>query len=391
MKVAVVMASVSRNAGGLFPAARRLTEELVAQPATELKVIGLRDEHTAEDAKLWAPTKLLLCEPRGPKILAYSPDYRSFLSDEPFDLVHQHGIWTMVGREVTRFSASSRTRYLVSMHGMVEPWALKNGRWKKRIAWLAYQKENLERATALLVNSEREAQCLRDLGIRTPVVVVPNGTDKVVRGDGQPAFRPSIPTERKVVLFLGRLHPKKGLHELVRGFAEARRRDAAVAQTWSLVIAGWDDGGHEQALRDLCQELGLMEPQLCITGPVFGATKNATLCEASAFVLPSFGEGMPVAALEAMSAGLPVLLSAECNLSEAFRSGAGICIEPSASGVASGVLELSRLSGSERTTMGQKGQALVAERYTWPRIGAQVRHVYEWCLGGGPPPPGLWG
>jgi glycosyltransferase involved in cell wall biosynthesis len=376
----MVMASVSRNSGGLFPVVRRLTQELAAGPSTEVTVIGLVDEHTAEDAPLWAPLRPELCQRQGPAVLGYSPDYRRRLSRDAIDIVHQHGIWTLLGREVTRFAVPHWTPYIVSLHGMVEPWAFRNGKWKKRLAWWAYQRANLERASALSVNSEREAEFLRELGIRSPIAVVPNGVDSIQANSASPAFGDPRPRGQKTLLFLGRLHPKKGLKQLLLGFSQATLREPQLAESWTLVISGWDEGGHERELRALREELRLGE-RVCLTGPIFGAVKDATLCHADAFILPSFGEGMPIAALEALSAGIPVLLSPECNLGEVFTEGAGIRVEPSPEGVADGLVALFRLSPSERADMGERARRL-SGRFSWNRIAADVRRLYLWCLGG---------
>jgi glycosyltransferase involved in cell wall biosynthesis len=388
MKVTMAMASISRNAGGLFPAARRLAQELHQLPNTVVGVVGLRDEFSVEDGVAWHPIPIQLCAPQGPKILGWSGDYARSLRAQAPDIVHQHGIWTLLALETTRFRRR-HGKLVVSLHGMIEPWSLKNSKVKKRLAWFGYQRQNLEQADCLIVSSEPEVGYVRDLGIQTPIAVVPNGVDAAAPFQSGVAWPFSIPEGRRVVLFLGRLHPKKGLTELLRGFAQALELEPKRKEQWSLVLTGWDDGGYEATLRALAEELHLEAPMLHFTGPLFGAARDAALRHASVFILPSLGEGMPMAALEALAAGLPVLLTDACNLTPVFDANAGLRIAASEAGVLQGLCQFFKLSDSERAEMGARARQLAEERFSWPRIAVDVGRVYAFLLGQGDRPDAL--
>jgi poly(glycerol-phosphate) alpha-glucosyltransferase len=181
---------------------------------------------------------------------------------------------------------------------------------------------------------------------------------------------------KKTLLFLGRIHPKKGLVGLIRAWAEIQNPKSGInnSKDWQLVIAGWDQGGHEEELKSLCGELGLRvfsrldagdlklnsyklktpPPEAEATdvvfwGPAFGPEKEALLRSASAFVLTSFSEGLPMSVLEAWSYGLPVLMNPECNLQEGFACGAALEIRHSqaASSLCEGVRTLFEMSDAE--------------------------------------------
>jgi poly(glycerol-phosphate) alpha-glucosyltransferase len=122
-------------------------------------------------------------------------------------------------------------------------------------------------------------------------------------------------------------------------------------------------------------------------GPQFGAEKAACYANCDAFILPSFSEGLPMVVLEAWAHAKPVLMTPECNLPEGFAAGAAIRIEANPEGIAAGVAELFRAPSSTLRTLGDNGRRLVAEKFAWPRVAAEMRSVYQWVVGGGTPPP----
>jgi poly(glycerol-phosphate) alpha-glucosyltransferase len=286
-----------------------------------------------------------------------------------------------------RWASLARRQYLVSPVGMLDSWALKNSAFKKRVATWLFERRNLLGAACLHALSEEEAAAIRAFGLRNPVCVIPNGVDVPVgRPTGDPSWARQIPPGVKVLLFLGRLHPKKGLSALLHGWAAVQhpRRDH-----WRLVIIGWGQGRHETELHRLVSELGLSE-QVRFFGPQFGQEKAATLARADAFVLPSFSEGLPVAVLEAWAHGLPVLMTPQCNLSEGFEIGAALRVEPEAGSLANGLEELFGMRESDRLAVGERGRRLVEARFSWPKIASEMRQVYEWMLGARAKPASVW-
>jgi poly(glycerol-phosphate) alpha-glucosyltransferase len=267
---------------------------------------------------------------------------------------------------------------------MLDPWALRNSAWKKRLAAWAYENANLRGAACIHALCDSELQAIRTYGLRNPVAVVPNGVDLPRQQVSKPTrWEADLPDGAKVLLYLGRLHPKKGLPNLLRAWRlSARERGSS---KWRLVIAGWDQGGHEAELRRLAEELCIAET-VVFAGPQFGEDKAASFHRATAFVLPSFSEGLPVAVLEAWAHGLPVVMTPQCNLPEGLAAGAAVQVDPEPASIAAGLWELFRMSDAEREAMGERGRRLVEERFSWPKIAQQMKAVYEWVLGGGPKP-----
>jgi poly(glycerol-phosphate) alpha-glucosyltransferase len=151
-------------------------------------------------------------------------------------------------------------------------------------------------------------------------------------------------------------------------------------------VTGWGETAHVRQIEQLARSVGLDTAYFAFTGPRFGAAKVECFREASAFVLPSHSEGLPMAVLEAWSYRLPALLTDQCNLPEGFSRNAAIRIDPTIASLVDGIRTLVRSSDTQLTQMGASARMLVAERYAWPRVAAAMRGVYEWVSGGGTPP-----
>ena len=261
---------------------------------------------------------------------------------------------------------------------MLDPWALAHARWKKKLAGAVFQNAHLRQAACLHALCQSELDAIRAYGLTNPVCVLPNGIDLPPPGREPAPWSAQIPPDEKVLLYLGRLHPKKGLPNLIRAWPTAD-------PSWHLVIAGWDQAGHEAELQKLAAEL--RADRVHFTGPQFGAAKLATYRRADGFILPSLSEGLPMVILEASAHGKPVLMTNECNLREGFASGAALRITPDAEGIADGLRALAALSEAARQEMGARGHSLVEHHFSWPRIAHDFRAVYEWILQRGPQPP----
>jgi len=230
------------------------------------------------------------------------------------------------------------------------------------------------------VNTEKEYRAVRGYGLDTPVCIVPNG---VSLPDEEPSSGPpwssAIPNDSKVLLFLGRIHPKKGLRELLEAWGWVQNRQAGGGK-WRLAIIGWDDGGHQPELETYVAEQGLGS-SVFFLGPKFGTEKAAAFHHADAFILPSYSEGLPMAVLEAWSYGLPVVMTPDCNIPEGFEEEAALKIDPAPSSIEGGLDQLFAHSEGQLAEMGERGRALVEQKFTWDAVAEQMYDVYRWMLG----------
>ena len=398
MNIGFVSDSLSTTAGGIFEIERSLALHL-RELGISVTAWGVRDEPWERVADEWDGIECRLRERSGPRIFGYVPGLVSDLVDSDRELLHLQHLWMYPSVAVHRWHRRTGRPYLVTANGMLEPWTLSRSKWIKRAAALCYENRMLRAAACLQANTEKEAADFRAYGLRNPICLIPNGVALPELSSNEPLRQRS--GGPRVLLFLGRLHPKKGLVNALRAWAEVMGEEARGTgrEAWQFVIAGWDQGGHGDELKALCRELGLdysdnpsgnsdsdSPAPVIFNGPAFGKEKDALMRKAEAFILPSFSEGLPMAVLEAWAYGIPVLMTDHCNLPEGFAAGAAIRIGTEVPGIAGGLRELFQGSPGDLEAMGGAGRTLVEEQFTWPKVAAQMKEVYEWMLGGGTRP-----
>jgi glycosyltransferase involved in cell wall biosynthesis len=383
MKIGCIVDSLSRNAGGLFQSVRGLAQSL-AVVTESVEVFGIKDDNTAADVAQWRPLRVHQFSPLTMPAWGYSGKLLPALLEADLDVLLSHGLWKYTSVASARWSRTTGRPHIIHPHGMLDPWAVQNAKWKKRLAYLAFERANLRGASCLRALCDSEAESIRAFGLRNPVCVIPNGIDLPDSSVRYEAPWGDAVGGRKVLLYLGRLHPKKNLPALLNAWKTARD-SSTNAQDWVLVIAGWDQNNHEADLKRQSRELGLGD-SVHFAGSLFGDKKDGAYRNAEAFVLPSFSEGLPMVILEAWAYGKPVVMTPACNLPEGFAAGAALSTGTSADEIKDSLLELFQLEGPERTAMGARGRALVSEKFAWPGIAAEMKKVCDWLMGGGAAP-----
>lgn len=304
------------------------------------------------------------------------------------EIVHLHGLWRSPTRIARRLAATGLP-LVIAPHGMIDSGALAISRRKKQLVWQLWERRALYSAQCLHALCPAEADAIRVLLPDAPIAVISNGVVLPAEASPISELRPPppwvdvIPAGEPVLMFLGRFHAKKGVEPLIQAWQSVSQ--AAAHQGWWLALVGYGDAGaleHQVATAQASGEL----QRIVVCGPVFDAAKVAALTAATAFVLPSFSEGLPMAALEAMAYRLPCLLSAACNLPDAFTAGAALPAPPEPVALATALQQLFALSAAEREAMAAAGQAHVATHYSWSEVAEQTRQLYQWILGGGERP-----
>jgi len=383
MNIGVLTASISRRAGGLFEAVRFLARN-VRHAGCGVKVFSTVDDFSDEDSGQWSDFDLHVLPRSGPKSFGYAPGLSRNLDRNNLELIHTHGLWMYPSVAALRWSKRWGMPLIISPHGMLDSWALRNSPWKKRLAGMLFEQAHLRRAACLHALCRAEYEAIRTYGLPNPVAIIPNGVDMPDLNHIllPPQWAVDFPVDSRVLLFLGRIHPKKGLENLLYGWDKARRLSSNSTLSWQLVLAGWDQGEYQAQLEGLAEQLDMRE-NVHFIGPQFDKMKEETFAYADAFILPSFSEGLPMAVLEAWSYRLPVLMTPQCNLPEGFESQTAIKIECTPESIAAALIGLFDMPEEERLAMGNRGRALVEKKFSWPTVAAQMCSVYEWVVNGG--------
>ncbi len=372
--------SASRNAGGLFFSVKALAKSLPAA-AAEVRVIAPWDPHTDDDLATWAPVNVTTFGAIGPTSFGYSPRLIHMLAQSRPNIIHVHGLWKYNSRACYLYSTKNHIPYLVSPRGMLDPWALNNSRVKKRIARILFENQSLRNVSCMNALNESELRSIRKFGSKRPVCVIPNGVSlptKQIDTEDKRSLLPERIRDRQVLLYIGRIHPKKGLENLVAAWS---RLPPASRDNWALLIVGWNQFGHEEVLQKLAKSLGVSE-SIHFLGPRFGIEKDSLLRAATAFVHTSYSEGLPMAVLEAWAYGLPVVMTDECNLPIGFQRSAAIRVQTNPDSILTGLRNLVDMTDPQRDRMGQAGRALAETDFSWTAVAAKTSEVYSWLLGG---------
>jgi glycosyltransferase involved in cell wall biosynthesis len=296
------------------------------------------------------------------------------------DGIHIHGIWEAHSVIAAHVAKAKKRPYIVSVHGMLEPWALQHKRIKKALYAAFFETRVLQGAACLRALTTDEVDDYRRLGLSSPIAVVPSGVE-VPDGVNADLFYEMYPQLRgkRIVLFLGRLHPKKGLPLLLQAWGGMSRPEDA-----HLVIAGPDSENTLAALSGLRDDLKI-ESSVTFAGMLRGSQKWSCLAAASLFVLPSYSEGFSIAVLEAMGMGVPVLVTVGCHIPEVTLSNCGWVIQPELDPLREALEQFYKLSAREVSRTGERGRELVEQRFRWSAVGRQMAQVYDWAAGGPKP------
>ena len=295
--------------------------------------------------------------------------------------IHIHGLWEASSVVAARCARKLCKPYIVSAHGMLEPWALANKGLKKWLYSSLIERSTLEGAACLHALTLAEAEDYRRFGSKRPIAIIPNGVS-APKGMNARAFLDRFPelNGKRFVLFLGRIHYKKGLDILMNAWAAIQANFPDIV----LVLAGPNSENSRARLETQIKSLNIGS-SVFFTGMLDTVLKWSALSAAYCFVLPSYSEGLSVATLEALSAGVPVIVTDHCHLPEVARYGAGWEISATKESLQKALTEAMELSGLEMGEIGVRGLQLVEERFSWSIIARQMADLYRWVETGSLP------
>jgi glycosyltransferase involved in cell wall biosynthesis len=267
---------------------------------------------------------------------------------------------------------------VISPNGMLEPWALQYHRWRKWFAWHLFQKRWLQAASMIHAASQKEADSIQNLEINKPIAIIPNGTiiPEMVSRRGQKSIK-------KRILFLSRIHPSKGLINLVKVMKKLNLQD------WELIIAGYDENEHQQEVEAAVRNAGL-KGTVQFPGPIDNELKWEFYSNGDLFILPSFSENFGIVVAEALAMGIPVITTTRTPWKDLKRYNCGWWVDPTVEKLSEALLEATNLSDQQRKEMGERGRNLVKEKYTWRAVAKEMINLYTYILTEKSQPASVW-
>ncbi|MBK6696358.1 MAG: glycosyltransferase [Myxococcales bacterium] len=372
LRVAMVVPEIGHEASGPSYSVPRLSSSLAARDVS-VTLHVLRWLTTPE-----VPGVETIVYPRlpGPRVLGLSTSFRRGIREAArhVHLVHNNGLWMLPNVHAGLAARAARTPLVTSPRGVFAPWAMNRSKRTKRIMWLLGQGSSV-RSTALFhATSEAELADIRRLGFKAPVAIIPNGIDLPPS-----ASRDAQGAGPRVLLFLGRIHPVKGVDLLLHCW----QRVAKELPDWELHIVGPEDA-NAVSMRALSHELALQRVRFL--GPRFGAAKFLTYANAELYILPTHTENFGMTIAESLACGTPVITTRGAPWPRLEVEGCGRWVERTGSELDRAVLELARATRAELQAMGLRGRAWMEREYSWASISERMEAAYSWLLGGGPRP-----
>lgn len=306
---------------------------------------------------------------------------------QDYDLVQSNAIFSLPNAPAHWACQWKKVPYIMTPRGMLEPWALSYKAWKKRLYYALFERPALNQVSAIQALASSEANNISALKLKSPIVIVPNGIhDSDFQNQTKPKiFYQKFPhlRNKKLILFLGRIDPKKGLDILAQAFKLIFPHFPEA----HLVVAGPDNIGFLPKAQNFFLEAGCLNA-VTFTGMLTGDLKYAALAAASLYVAPSYSEGFSMSILEGMASGLPCVITTGCNFPEAAEARAAYVVEPTADHVSHALIQC--LQDPEAAqSLGYRARHFVCKNYTWDRIATLLIEVYTAILNQEPIPSSL--
>ena len=316
----------------------------------------------------WDGVPVRFCRMWGPAPPFCSPELRDQvrLRAPQYDIALIKSCWTYVGIAAGKECQRAGVPYIAYPEGSLDPWLFRYSPLKKYLWWRLWERAYFQGAAAIVANTQTDRERITSLGLTNRIEVINNGVnlsdfEEAVSREELESQWPTLKGKRWL-LFIGRLHHKKGLDLLIPAFAQVSH----LFPDHLLLIAGIDEGGYEKTAQQIIKEFGIGDKVIFI-GPVYGAVKVGLLKAADAFVLTSYSEGQPMAVIEALGCGVPVLITTPCNVPQVAEVGAGFVVPTSIAAIVPALTRIVR-EARLRGEMGRKARKLVESDFTWEKV-----------------------
>ncbi|MBX9806178.1 MAG: glycosyltransferase [Flavobacteriaceae bacterium] len=291
-------------------------------------------------------------------------EFRQFLLIEKPDIVHINGIWSPQNWGFQKIAQELGIKVMLSPHGMLEPWILAQNPWKKKLGLFLYQKKAIKKAICLHATAQMEADNIKTLGFKNPIYIIPNGIDLSDVKEVKQYY------ETKKMVFLSRIHPKKGIELLLEAWQKCS------TDGWTLEIAGNGDENYIEKLTQSAKDF----KNVNFVGAKYGKDKWDFLRSADVMVLPTYSENFGIVIAEALAVGVPVITTQGTPWGDLEINQCGWWINLSVENLQKTIEKATHTSANDLEKMGNQGKKLVAEKYEIKVVTNKIIELYQKVL-----------
>lgn len=361
MKILHFVPGIDRTSGGTSIYLQQLAKELGKLSELHVATYRSKEPVTLENTKIHFLAHSFI------NLKGMHREWLVLLERLHPDVVHVNGCWIPACALVQRWSQGRGYKVILTPHGMLEPWILHRHYFTRKLPalWL-YQRQAIQQADCLHATSEKEKVHLLKLGYNQEVTVIPNGIDVeeiAIKSDW---------TRKKTILFLSRIHVKKGIELLLAAFAGIKEK----LQGYSLVVAGEGEPEYIAHLKELANKLGI-GGQIKFPGGVYGESKWKLYRNADVFVLPTFSENFGLVVAESLASGTPVITTTGTPWQELETSHCGWWVTPDINALKEGLISFLHTSEGDLEQMGRNGRKLIEEKYSSKRMAQDLLKLYR--------------
>ena len=373
MKVIHTITSMDKNSGGTSTYLQLLSGEVTKK--INLKIVTFESPNPlpmSDRVEVLKVKKSFL------NVNGYSGAlYRDLIRAE-VDIYHGNGLWQFPVSLMARAAKKRKLPFIISPHGMLEPWAMDYNKWKKKAPWFFFQRQDLIDAACIHATAVSEAINIRKLGFENPIAVIPNGVEISTFLFSSE----KLPKQRKTLLFLSRIHPKKGIELLLEAWQQL---DPIIRHNWQIEIAGNGEESYIASLQKKIAAAGI-GGEVKIKGPQFEEAKINSFRRADLFVLPTYSENFGIVVAEALASGVPVITTKGAPWEQLIKTNSGWWIDIGVEPLVQTLEKALQMPDDVLKKMGQNGRKLVEEKYCIEVVAKQMLELYKWILDEGEKP-----
>lgn len=372
LRIALLTGRLSPSAGGLAVSVPIMAHALGSFHDIDVHVMGITDPAYPNASGRWGES-VTAFQSAQPVALQRSPEmFKSLINLNP-DIVDVQGLWTWASYVSLKHWRKTSQPYVITPRGMLDPWARRNSWLKKQVFGSIIEFEHLKRAACLRATAELEAQHFRDFDLKNPIAIIPNAISI-------PELKPKVSQERRRVLFLSRIHKKKGIDFLLHAWRALQSEFPG----WELIVAGLDEGGYEQRMKALAESLQLR--RVSFPGAVFGVHKEALYRSSDLFVLPTHAENFGLVVAEALAQEVPVITTTNAPWIELTDRRCGWCIDLDQLTLTETMRRAMSQEPAHLHEMGRRGRVWMTDGFGIERVASSIREMYSWISGTGSKP-----